>query len=94
LKQINNFWNWFLDNQHTFKNLVNETAEKQLHTIYWIKQNLNYFSRELDFVIVFPKTPTDRFELIITSNGNLENFKHVIDLVDNAPLFKDWKFSC
>lgn len=30
---MKNFWNWFLDNQHTFKNLMNETTEKQLHNI-------------------------------------------------------------
>jgi hypothetical protein len=47
----------------------------------------------LDFVIIFPKTPIDRFKFIITANGNLENFKQVIDMVDNAPLLKDWKFT-
>lgn len=90
---MKNFWNWFLDNQHSFKNLINESPQNQSHIIYWIKQNLNYYCRELDFVIVFPKTATDRFEFIITANGNPEYFNQVIVLVDNAPLLKDWKFT-
>ncbi|EIA08713.1 hypothetical protein [Flavobacterium frigoris] len=90
---MKNFWNWFLDNQHSFKNLINETSQNQSYIIYWIKQNLNYYCRELDFMIVFPKTSTDRFELIITANGNPEYFKQVIDLMDNAPVLKTWKFT-
>lgn len=89
---MKNFWNWFLDNQHTFKNLINESPQNQSYIIYWIKQNLNYYCREIDFVIVFPKTATDRLEFIITANGNPENFKQVFNLVDNAPLLTDWKF--
>ena len=87
------FWNWFLDNQHTFKTLINESPQNQSYIIYWVKQNLNYYCRELDFVIVFPKTPTGQLEFIVTANGNPEKFKQVIDLVDNAPILKDWKFT-
>jgi len=93
MKQITIFWNWFLDNQHTFKKLINESPQNQSHIIYWIKQNLNYYCRELDFVIVFPKTPTGQLEFIVTANGNTEKFKQVIDLVYNAPILKDWKFT-
>jgi hypothetical protein len=47
----------------------------------------------LDFVIVFPKTSTDQLKFIITANGNPEKFKQVIDLVNSAPILKDWKFT-
>lgn len=90
---MKNFWNWFLDNHHTIKNLLNHSAENQETICYWIKQNLNYYCRKIDFMIVFPQRTTDRFELIITANGNHKLFKQVIDLVDNAPILKTWKFT-
>jgi hypothetical protein len=90
---MKNFWNWFLDNHHTIKNLLNHSPENQETICYWIKQNLNYYCRKLDFIIVFPKRSTDQLELIITANGNHKLFKQVIDLVDNAPVLKTWKFT-
>lgn len=44
-------------------------------------------------MIVFPKKNTDKTELIITANGNPEYFNQVINLVDNAPQLKTWKFT-
>jgi hypothetical protein len=90
---MKNFWNWFLDNHHTIKNLLNHSAENQQTICYWIKQNLKYYCRKTDFIIVFPKRTTDQFEFIITTKGNHKLFKHVIDLVDNAPFLKTWKFT-
>jgi hypothetical protein len=90
---MKNFWNWFLDNHHTIKNLLNHSPENQKTICYWIKQNLKYYCRKIDFIIVFPKRTTDQFEFIITSNGNHKLFKKVIDLVDNAPVLKTWKFT-
>ncbi|MEZ7506054.1 hypothetical protein [Flavobacterium sp. Arc2] len=90
---MKNFWNWFLDNHHTIKNLLNHSPENQKTICYWIKQNLYYYCRKIDFIIVFPKKTTDQFELIITAKGNHKLFKQVIDLVDNAPVVKTWKFT-
>jgi hypothetical protein len=90
---MKNFWNWFRDNHHTIKNLLNHSPENQETICYWIKQNLYYYCRRIDFIIVFPKKTTDQFELIITAKGNHKLFKQVIDLVDNAPVLKTWKFT-
>ncbi|WP_016989855.1 hypothetical protein [Flavobacterium sp. ACAM 123] len=93
MKKINTFWNWFQDNHHTFKNIVNQTPENQKYITFWINKNLNYYSRELDFIIVFPKNLTTKFEFIITANGNKNYFHELITLVENAPLLKSWKFT-
>jgi hypothetical protein len=93
MKKINTFWNWFQDNHHTIKNIVNETPKNQKHITFWINKNLNYYCRELDFIIVFPKNLTSKFEFIITANGNKNYFHELITLVDNAPLLKSWKFT-
>jgi hypothetical protein len=93
---MKNFCNWFLDNHHTIKNLLNHYPENQETICYWIKQRLNYYCRKIDFIIVFPKRTTDQFELIITAKGNHKLhklFKQVIDLVNNASILKTWKFT-
>ncbi|MBP2284801.1 hypothetical protein H4V97_003119 [Flavobacterium sp. CG_23.5] len=93
MKKINTFWNWFQDNHHAIKNIVNETPKNQKHIAFWINKNLNYYCREIDFIIVFPKNLTSKSEFIITANGNLDYFNQVITLVDNAPQLKTWKFT-
>ena len=93
MKKINTFWNWFQDNNQTIKNLINETPKNQKHISFWINKNLNYYCKEIDFMIVFPKNGNTKSELIITANGNPEYFGQVIDLVDNAPQLKNWKFT-
>ncbi|MGO4820625.1 MULTISPECIES: hypothetical protein [unclassified Flavobacterium] len=93
MRKINTFWNWFQDNNQTIKSLIYETPKNQIHIIYWLSKNLSYYCEELDFIILFPKNNTDKTELIITANGNVEYFGQVIDLVDNAPQLRKWKFT-
>ena len=93
MKKINTFWNWFQDNHHTFKNIINETTVNQKHITFWINKSLNYYCRELDFIIVFPKKVASQFEFIITANGNKDYFHQVLNLVDKAPQLKTWKFT-
>jgi hypothetical protein len=91
MKKINNFWNWFLDNHYTIKNLLNHSPENQETICYWIKQNLNYYSNEIDFILVFPNN--NKSEFIITTNENSRTFKKAIALIDNATVLTDWKFT-
>ena len=93
MKKINTFWNWFQDNNQTIQNLINETPKNQKHISFWINKNLNYYCKEIDFMIVFPKNGNTKSELIVTANGNPEYFNQVIELVDNAPQLKNWKFT-
>ncbi len=100
MKKINNFWTWLQDNQHTIKNILNESIENQASICYWIKQNLSYYCYDIDFILVFPNNNynnnnnnNNKTEFIITSNGNPEFFKQVIALVDSAPILQTWKFT-
>jgi hypothetical protein len=93
MKKINTFWNWFQDNNQTIKNLINETPLNQKHISFWLRKNLGYYCREIDFMIVFPKNVNIKSELIISANGNPEYFEQVINLVDNSPQLKNWKFT-
>jgi hypothetical protein len=93
MRKINTFWNWFQDNNQTIKNLINETPLNQKHISFWISKNLSYYCKEIDFLIVFPKKGNTKSELIITANGNPDYFSPVINLVDNAPQLRNWKFT-
>ena len=93
MKKITTFWSWFLDNQHTIQNLIHETPENQKNISYWIHKNLSYYCSEIDFIIVFPKRPWQQTEFIISSNGNPDYVRQVIDLIDNAPVVTSWKFT-
>jgi len=93
MKKSNTFWNWFQDNNQTIKNLINETPENQKNISFWINKNLSYYYKDIDFMIVYPKACNGKIELILTANGNPEYFNKVIDLVDNAPQLKNWKFT-
>jgi len=92
MKQISTFWNWFQDNNQTIRNISSETPKKQKHIFFWLNKHLNYYCKEIDFIIVFPKNPTDKTKLIITANGNPEYFKQVVDLIDKAPRLRTWIF--
>ena len=82
MRAINTFWNWFQDNHHTIKNIINETPKNQKHIAFWINKNLSYYCKEIDFMIVFPKNGKTKSELIITANGSPEYFNQVINLVE------------
>ena len=93
MKSINTFWNWFQDNNQTIQKIVNETPKNQKNISFWIDKNLKFYCKELDFILVFSKTKTNKSEIIITANGNPDYFYQVVNLVDNAPQLKSWKFT-
>ena len=93
MRKINTFWNWFQDNNQTIKNFLNETPKSQKQISHWIKHRLGFYSKELDYMIIFPKKPTEKTELIITANGNPEYFTRVTELIKHAPVLKHWKFT-
>lgn len=94
MRAINTFWNWFQDNNQTIKKLINETPLNQKHISFWLSKNLSYYYKEIDFILVFPiNNNNNKSELIITANGNPQFFEQVLNLVDNAPQLKDWKFT-
>jgi hypothetical protein len=101
MKKITTFWNWFQDNNQTIKKLINEPPLTQKHITFWLSKNLSYYCPEIDFILVFPinsnnnnnNNNNNKSELILTANGNPNLFEQVVNLVDNAPPLKNWKFT-
>ncbi|CAD0006045.1 hypothetical protein [Flavobacterium salmonis] len=93
MRKINTFWNWFQDNNQTIKNLSSENPKNQKHICFWLNRHLGFYCKELDFMIVLPKEEKQKAELIITANGNPEYFEQVVQLVNNATVLRNWKFT-
>ena len=92
MKKIKTFWNWFQDNHQMIYNLQTETAKKRKHINFWMLKHLNYYSTGISYMINFQKRPKKKATLIITANGNPEYFRVVTDLIDQAPVIKNWTF--
>lgn len=93
MRKINTFWNWFQDNNQTIKNLFNENQKTQKQISFWLSRQLSFYCKELDFILIIPKKENQKNELIITANGKPEYFIQVIQLINNAPALKHWKFT-
>ncbi|MBM6498104.1 hypothetical protein H9X54_002155, partial [Flavobacterium macrobrachii] len=74
MNQINNFWNYFQQNNFVFL-LLNEIPKDELK-IHFDKliEMLHQYNQDLDIII---KNKTKGGELIITANGNPYLFKEV-----------------
>ncbi|WP_426670854.1 hypothetical protein ACPPVU_06390 [Mucilaginibacter sp. McL0603] len=88
--KITIFWKWFEDNNHAFlfTNEVDENIKEQLLSDF-LKQ-LHDYNDKLYFQI--GGSPGADQELIITAEGNVEQFESVEKLIAAAPAIPDWKF--
>lgn len=91
MKQSINFWNWFINNHETLKNFHLQQPRNRIATLNKLDELLHSDPLNLDYVIVLNKSnPTA--ELIITTNGNNENFKAAIKLIKAVPKLEGWMF--
>ncbi|WP_026979233.1 hypothetical protein [Flavobacterium tegetincola] len=92
MKNSINFWNWFIKNQETLKNFYNHEPQNRIATLNKLGELLHSELLNLGYVIVLNKYNTTA-ELIITTNGNNENFKKAIQLIEVAPKVEGWIFT-
>ena len=87
IKTIQNFWNWFQDNEqaiyHAFKLEINKEE-----IIYHIQRNLNYISKRIEIIIYEVSNQNDKLHIMITALGYKKLFPKVITLGDTAPKLK------
>ena len=90
-ENIKSFWNWFTANNHKYLFLqdVAEVDKEKLMSELLLR--LHAFCDELYFEIG-SHIDDHQLELVITADGNIDNFGKVEMLVDSAPALKDWKF--
>tara|TARA_R110002033_G_scaffold170860_1_gene214516 strand:+ start:2238 stop:2828 length:591 start_codon:yes stop_codon:yes gene_type:complete len=83
------FWDWFKNNssQFFFLNQIDDENEKQ-RILDEFDSKLNEYSEGLYFEI--GGHPDDTQDLIITADGDINYFKDVKHLVENAPKISNW----
>ncbi|HEY4325434.1 MAG TPA: hypothetical protein VGN20_15670 [Mucilaginibacter sp.] len=88
--KIVNFWKWFEENNHAFlfTNEVDDDVKEQLLTDFL--SELHKYNDKLYFQI--GGLPGQDQELIITAEGDSEQFESVEKLIDGAPKIQNWVF--
>jgi hypothetical protein len=86
------FWGWFAENKHLFENILSnidrETQPKDIDSAMTLfEENLHKYNEN----IWFRMGSQNPFELIITAEGNKDNFPFVEKLVKNSPEIENWK---
>ncbi len=82
----NNFWKWFLQNEETLYNQLDDNPEEISTQIY---EQLSEVHPDLVFDIPFEKVDT-RYEFIISADGDASLFPLVFDFVSDAPVLRFW----
>ena len=89
MKQIQNFWNWFQDNEQEIKNaflLHINTKEVFFH----LSRNLDYVSKRIGFLIK-EQEKSEKILIIFTGAGYRKLFAKLIALEEQAPDLKIFK---
>jgi len=85
------FWTWFQKQSSVFfqvvsehRNIEKEFFDKLAPKLNQLKEGIFYLTGMMD---------ESTAELIFTSDGQIENFVFIEDLVKTAPVIKGWKFT-
>lgn len=83
------FWKWFENNNHgfLFTDDLDEDVREQLLSNFLIE--LHKYNEKLYFQV--GGMPNEDQELIITAEGDPEQFESVEKLIEHAPVIKNWK---
>ena len=90
-KEAVKFWSWFSENTDKFVSITDNDDDIIDKLLDEILAHLAPFSDELFIYVGKLNDNTD--ELIISADGNIDNFKLVKELVSKAPNIKNWKIT-
>ncbi|MBQ7062169.1 MAG: hypothetical protein IJM88_02625 [Bacteroidales bacterium] len=83
------FWQWFLQNNERLTMLNDLNDDEQQQILDALQQALDAYCEGLTYEIGEP-TPSGR-TLTFSAEGDLELFRFVVDLTDNAPVLDWWE---
>lgn len=85
------FWQWFVNNEYRFRELEKNDSEQALAFLDELIRNMKPFNQWLK-ALAGPY-PGNRYELIITADGDVTLFCKVEELIEKAPDLSKWKFT-
>ncbi len=84
IKTIQNFWNWFQDNEQAIYNACKLEINKE-EVFFHIQRNLNYISKRIEIIIYEVPNQVNKLHIMISALGYKKLFPKVIALGDTAP---------
>jgi len=84
IKNIQNFWNWFQDNEQAIYHACKLEINKE-EVFFHIQRNLNYISKRIEIIIYEVPNQVNKLHIMISALGNKKLFPKVIALGDTAP---------
>lgn len=84
IKTIQNFWNWFQDNEQAIYNACKLEIKKE-EVFFYIQRNLNYISKRIEIIIYEVPNQVNKLHIMISALGYKKLFPKVIALGDTAP---------
>ncbi len=91
IKNYNDFWNWFQDNEKTFFNVVK--AKSGIEKDFFDKLSPKLAELKEGFYYLTGMYDDNTVELVLTADGNTKNIVFVEELVEQAPKINGWKFT-
>jgi hypothetical protein len=84
IKTIQNFWNWFQDNEQAIYHACKLEINKE-EVLFHIQRNLNYISKRIEIIIYEVPNQVNKLHIMISALGYKKLFPKVIALGDAAP---------
>ncbi len=90
MHDINLFWKWFLENNEQLTMLGDFDEQKQTSLLDELQSQLDNYCEGLTFEMGEP-SPSGR-TLTFSAEGDMDLFRYVVELTDNAPDVDWWEF--
>ena len=90
MHDVNLFWNWFSDNNERLTMLGDLDEKEQQSLLEELQEQLDAYCEGLTYDMGEP-TPSGR-TLTFSAEGDMDLFRYVVELVDNAPELDWWEF--
>ena len=85
IKTIQNFWNWFQDNEQAIYNACKLEINKD-EVFFHLERNLNYVSKRIEYLITKHPQNENKFKVFITAHGYRKLFPKMKELQEKAPI--------
>jgi hypothetical protein len=84
IKTIQNFWNWFQDNEKAIYNACKLEINKK-EILFHLQRNLNYVSKRIEYFITNHPQNENKLKVFFTAHGYKKLFPKMNELEEKTP---------